>query len=65
MLANTYEYREPSAKKRAEAAAKSADESVTLDMTSRYLGLVVIPGEHIVKMQVEMFASQMRDETII
>jgi hypothetical protein len=28
------------------------------DMTSRYLGLVVIPGEHIVKIEVEEFASQ-------
>jgi hypothetical protein len=30
-------------------------------MTSRYLGLVVIPGHHIVKMEVEQFASQVRD----
>ena len=66
VLANTYEYRQPSAKKRAEAAAKSTDESVvSVDMTSRYLGLVVIPGEHIVKMQVELFASQMKGETIV
>jgi hypothetical protein len=30
-------------------------------MTSRYLGLVVVPGEYIVKIEVEEFASQMRD----
>jgi hypothetical protein len=30
-------------------------------MTSRYLGLVVVPGQHIVKMEVEKFASQMRN----
>jgi hypothetical protein len=28
-------------------------------MTSRYLGLVVVPGHRIVKMEVERFASQM------
>lgn len=29
-------------------------------MTSRYLGLVVVPGRHIVRIEVEEFASQMR-----
>lgn len=29
-------------------------------MTSRYLGLVVVPGEYIVKIELEEFASQMR-----
>ena len=29
-------------------------------MTSRYLGLVVVPGKHIVKIEVEEFASQLR-----
>ncbi len=28
-------------------------------MTSRYLGLVVVPGKHIVKIEVEEFLSQM------
>ncbi|KAM7208091.1 hypothetical protein V8F20_001637 [Naviculisporaceae sp. PSN 640] len=32
--------------------------TVKLDMTSRYLGLVVIPGQHIVKIELEEFASQ-------
>ena len=36
-------------------------ESVTLDMTSRYLGLVVVPGEYITKIEVEEFTSQMKD----
>lgn len=31
-----------------------------MDMTSRYLGLVVVPGEHITKIEVEEFASQMK-----
>lgn len=30
------------------------------DMTSRFLGLVVVPGEHIVKIVVEEFASQVK-----
>jgi N-alpha-acetyltransferase 38, NatC auxiliary subunit len=29
-------------------------------MTSRYLGLVVVPGEYIAKIEVEEFASQMK-----
>ncbi|CAM1504078.1 Fc.00g016690.m01.CDS01 [Cosmosporella sp. VM-42] len=65
VLAHTYEYRQPSAKKVAEAAAtKAPDESVTLDLTSRYLGLVVVPGHHIVRLQVEMFASQLKDDAV-
>ncbi|KAH6990758.1 hypothetical protein BKA56DRAFT_651717 [Ilyonectria sp. MPI-CAGE-AT-0026] len=65
VLANTYEYRQPSSKQRAEAAGKAGDEAVTLDMTSRFLGLVVVPGHHIVKMEVEQFASQMRNQNFI
>jgi N-alpha-acetyltransferase 38, NatC auxiliary subunit len=61
VLAQTYEYRQPSAQQRAEAAEKTAGGTVTVDMTSRYLGLVVVPGQHIVKMEVEKFASQMRN----
>jgi hypothetical protein len=34
--------------------------TVKLDMQSRYLGLVVVPGEHIVKIEVEEFASQIK-----
>lgn len=31
-------------------------------MTSRYLGLVVVPGHHIVKIEVEEFASQVKKD---
>jgi hypothetical protein len=31
-----------------------------MDMTSRYLGLVVVPGKYITKIEVEEFASQMK-----
>ena len=35
-----------------------------MDMTSRYLGLVVVPGEHITKIEVEEFVSQMKGQTV-
>ena len=37
-----------------------AGEKVTMDMTSRYLGLVVVPGEHISKIELEEFSSQVK-----
>ena len=37
---------------------------MTLDMTSRYLGLVVVPGEYIVRIEVEEFASQMKGKGV-
>ncbi|KAI0837508.1 Sm-like ribonucleoprotein [Hypoxylon sp. FL0890] len=67
VLSLTYEYRQPSQQKLAEAAAAAASSGlvkVAADMTSRYLGLVVIPGEHIVKMEVEEFASQVKSRSI-
>lgn len=60
VLAQTYEYRQPSERQRAEAAEEATGPSVKLDLTSRFLGLVVVPGHHIVKMEVEQFVSQMR-----
>ncbi|KAB5578542.1 hypothetical protein GE09DRAFT_1052559 [Coniochaeta sp. 2T2.1] len=62
VLAHTYEYRQPSAEKLVEASAQTGGDasSVKVDMTSRYLGLVVVPGQYIVKMEVEEFASQMQ-----
>lgn len=66
ILSLTHEYREPSKQKLAEAAAAAdpASGTVAADMTSRYLGLVVIPGEHIVKMEVEEFVSQVKTRTM-
>ncbi|KAL0935365.1 N-alpha-acetyltransferase 38-B, NatC auxiliary subunit [Colletotrichum truncatum] len=62
VLAHTYEYRQPSTQQRVEAAqnASAGTGSVTMDMTSRYLGLVVVPGQYITKIEVEEFASQLR-----
>ncbi|KAI0410053.1 hypothetical protein F4802DRAFT_592933 [Xylaria palmicola] len=67
VLSLTYEYRQPSQQKLAEAAAAAASAdagTVKADMTSRYLGLVVIPGEHIMKMEVEEFTSQVKGRSI-
>ncbi|KAI0390289.1 hypothetical protein F5Y17DRAFT_461923 [Xylariaceae sp. FL0594] len=65
VLAHTHEYRQPSAQKVAEAAAAAAASSGSgkgtfkADMTSRFLGMVVIPGEHIIKLEVQEYVSQM------
>ncbi|KAI6761246.1 hypothetical protein HG531_001799 [Fusarium graminearum] len=61
VLSHTYEYRQPSSREREKAVEEADGASVKVDMTSRYLGLVVIPGHHIAKMEVEQFASQVRD----
>lgn len=47
-------------KRALEAANAPEAGSIKLDMTARYLGLVVVPGEHVVKIEVEEFASQMK-----
>ncbi|RYP03954.1 hypothetical protein DL764_004788 [Monosporascus ibericus] len=63
ILAMTHEYRPPSTDKVGEAAAAAAhsgDDTVKMNMTSRYLGLIVIPGRYIVKMEVEEFVSQLK-----
>ncbi|TKA74184.1 hypothetical protein B0A49_02780 [Cryomyces minteri] len=54
ILSCVHEYRSPSRAAVEKAAAKSSDaQSVTVDMTSRFVGLVTIPGEHITKVEVE------------
>jgi hypothetical protein len=58
ILSHTFEYRLPPPPKAHDI--EEGEESVTLDMTSRYLGLVVVPGEYITKIEVEEFASQMK-----
>ncbi|KAI9838752.1 MAG: hypothetical protein M1837_002350 [Sclerophora amabilis] len=60
ILARTQEYRQPSesAIRKATASERGISSSipsttVKLDMTSRFLGLVVVPGQHITKIEVE------------
>ncbi|KAG5943674.1 hypothetical protein E4U53_007017 [Claviceps sorghi] len=53
VLANTHEYRRPSLAEALPAVAECPE-----GMASRYLGMVVVPGQHVVKMELEEFASQ-------
>ncbi|KJZ77445.1 hypothetical protein HIM_03169 [Hirsutella minnesotensis 3608] len=61
VLAHTYEYRQPSADNVHRQLRETAEGTVAVEMTSRYLGLIVIPGHHIVKMELEQFASQLKN----
>jgi N-alpha-acetyltransferase 38, NatC auxiliary subunit len=55
ILSKTYEYRMPTEKVKKEAAQQhqGGDKTAIADMTSRFLGLVVVPGNHITKLEVE------------
>lgn len=55
ILSQSYEYRPPteSAIKAATEASHDPGMTVKLDMTSRFLGLIVVPGQHITKIEVE------------
>lgn len=54
ILAKTYEYRMPTAKAKEAIESEQANQGVhKADMTSRFLGLVVVPGQHITKLEVE------------
>lgn len=56
ILSNSFEYRMPSqsAEHRALQQARLSGKTVAkADMTSRFVGLIVIPGDKIVKMEVE------------
>ncbi|KAK3939710.1 LSM domain-containing protein [Diplogelasinospora grovesii] len=64
ILQHTYEYRHPSTQQLllAEAVATTGNNNngtIKMEMQSRYLGLVVIPGKYITKIEVEEFASQL------
>ncbi|CAK7273344.1 hypothetical protein SEPCBS57363_005605 [Sporothrix epigloea] len=66
VLAHATEYRQPTARQRAQHAAQQAaagHSRVVMNMTSRYLGLIVTPGHHIVKIEVEEFSSQVKSAT--
>jgi hypothetical protein len=55
ILSNAFEYRAPSRKAEAAAIeqARTTGESSKADMTSRFMGLIVIPKHHIVKIELE------------
>ncbi|KAG6015291.1 hypothetical protein E4U54_003780 [Claviceps lovelessii] len=56
VLTNTFEYRRPLGTEAQPAVAAAAERPE--DMSSRYLGMVVVPGQHVVRMELEEFASQ-------
>lgn len=61
ILSQTFEYRQPTPPTIAELTAAAAEgKTIHKDMTPRFLGLVVVPGEHIVNIMVEEFASQVK-----
>lgn len=53
ILALTYEYRAPSAEVIRKAVEASGNPSAPVNWNSRYVGLVVIPGGHIKKIEFE------------
>ena len=57
ILAKAYEYRQPTpdaVKSAAESSTEtSSTETLKVDMTSRFLGLIVVPGQHITKIDME------------
>ncbi|KAM3084011.1 hypothetical protein ACMFMF_001368 [Clarireedia jacksonii] len=72
ILSHTYEYRFPAPPRAAELSSLHPSSSpstssptnkpttIKKDLTSRYLGLVVVPGEYIRKIELEEFESQVR-----
>ncbi|KAI1844566.1 hypothetical protein JX266_009239 [Neoarthrinium moseri] len=65
VLSLTHEYRQPSQSKLAEATANMDSDTVRAEMSSRFLGPVVVPGKYIVKIEVEEFVSQMKSRSIL
>ncbi|KAI9752142.1 MAG: hypothetical protein M4579_005742 [Chaenotheca gracillima] len=59
ILALTHEYRHPSAAAIRSAALSGGVDNVKLSLSSRFLGLVVVPGQHITKIEVEESSTQM------
>ncbi len=57
ILSQAFEYREPSSKVVSSAAqafgSAGSAEKLKLNMTSRFLGLIVVPGQYITKIEVE------------
>jgi hypothetical protein len=66
ILANTFEYRYPTTTAIRDAALHLTTESLEetqnlkLNMTSRFIGLVVVPGQHITRIELEENPQQSR-----
>ncbi|KAI9706551.1 MAG: hypothetical protein M1836_003558 [Candelina mexicana] len=67
ILALTHEYRHPSAASVATAAAatSSSTSNIKLDMMSRFLGLVVVPGQYITKIEVEEYQAPEQQSSVV
>ncbi|RKF59930.1 N-alpha-acetyltransferase 38, NatC auxiliary subunit [Erysiphe neolycopersici] len=59
VLAQTYEYRLPLVSKSGRNSGEEYNTKELTNLTSRYLGLVVIPGQYIIRIQLEEFISQL------
>jgi hypothetical protein len=72
ILSQTFEYRLPPPPKFPKPTSTSPsttlsdknNETTTLDLSSRYMGLVVVPGEYISRIEVEEFESQVRGKVV-
>ncbi|KAF2203955.1 hypothetical protein GQ43DRAFT_388975 [Delitschia confertaspora ATCC 74209] len=53
ILSLTYEYRKPSSAIIQRAIQASGNPSASVPWNSRYVGLVVVPGEHVTKIEYE------------
>lgn len=53
ILALAHEYRAPSAEAIRKAVEESGNPSISVQWNSRYVGLIVIPGQHIRKIEFE------------
>ncbi|KAF1990258.1 hypothetical protein K402DRAFT_417719 [Aulographum hederae CBS 113979] len=53
ILSSTYEYRPPS---HSIMAAAQQQPKTEMEFSSRYVGLVVVPGEYVVKIEMEEYA---------
>ncbi|KAF2746121.1 hypothetical protein M011DRAFT_405154 [Sporormia fimetaria CBS 119925] len=53
ILGVTYEYREPSAEAIRKAVEESGNPTAPVNWISRFVGLVVVPGEHIRKIELQ------------
>lgn len=58
ILAHTFEYRAPVAPNASELEEEAG--KIVKEMSSRYLGLVVVPGVYVEKIELEEFTSQLR-----
>ncbi|KAF2871185.1 hypothetical protein BDV95DRAFT_607454 [Massariosphaeria phaeospora] len=65
ILALTYEYREPAAEAIRKVVEASGNPSTPVNWTSRYVGLVVIPGAHVKKIEFEESAGAQKSAVVL